>query len=441
MRFLLVLSSVLFLLTTVCACRKKTEPVKTRVELNSTPEGATVSIRGIERGKTPLKGTMKPGVYLIKYTFPGYRNKWQKIELNQGDRKQFQVELEPETAAVMITSDPEAAAVTFQGKRLGITPLVIPNLRHGNYTAELYRHGFNKQTAVWSVNSAVPVRVKVSMDSNLGLLSFDSSPSNAAVIMDGRPVGRTPFKEQVEEGKHTLEIRRTGYVELRKTVLIKSGRKTELPLLVLEEKSSSIRIDSQPGGAKITVNGRPYGDTPQKISNLKPGKYSIKLEKKGFDPAGRIINLPPGENLDLMFNLDSNTGGIDIITQPAGLTIYLDGKMIGISERNPHGQKSSRIFKVRNLNMGQHQLVIAHKRARPEKKTFNFTIKKGQIYRPAGLNLWIPNAVIIREDGSRVIGKIIQELPDKYEFEPSPGVRYTIEKNTVKKVDHLPEAE
>lgn len=441
LRCLPVFTAVLLLLTTVSACRKKAEPVKTRVELNSSPEGAAVSIRGVERGKTPLKGTMKPGVYLIKYSLPGYKNKWQKIELNLGDQKQFQVKLEQETAAVMITSAPEAASVTFQGKDLGVTPLVIPDLAHGNYTAELHRHGFNKQTASWTVDSAIPVLVKVRMDSNLGELSFDTSPSNAEVVLDGKPIGRTPFREQLEEGKHTLTIRRAGYVEMRKTIQIRSGSKTKLPVLILEQKTSALRIASQPAGARIMINNEPYGDTPQKLANLKPGKYSIKLEKAGFDPEERAVNLPPGKELDLLFKLNSNTGGIDIVTQPAGLTLYLDGKMIGVSERSPNNPKASKVFEVRNLSMGRHQLTIAHKRARPEKRRFNFTIEKGKIYRPVGLNLWIPNVVLIKENGARESGRLIQTLPEKYEFEPSPGVRYTVDKKQVKKVEFLPEME
>lgn len=440
-RFLTVLVLVSVLPAGISACGKKAEPVKTRVELNSEPEGAAVFIKGVERGKTPLKGSMRPGVYLVKYSLPGYKSKWQKIELNPGDQKSFTVKLERETATVMITSSPDGAMVSFEGKNLGITPLVIPDLAHGNYTAELTRHGFNRQTASWTVSSAIPVLVNVRLDSNLGILSFDSVPRNAEVLLDGKSVGQTPFREQVEEGKHVLEIRRSGYVEVKKTVLIKSGSETTFPKLVLEVKRGSIKIESRPSKVRISIDGREYGDTPQKISNLKPGKYAVKLEKEGFDPAERNVNLPPGGNLELMFNLDSNTGGIDIVTQPAGLTLYLDGKMIGVSERNPQNERISKVFKVRNLSMGKHQLAIAHKRARPEKKILNFTIKKGKIYRPTGLNLWIPNAVVLRTDGTRETGRITQNLPDKYEFEPSPGVKYTINKNTVKKVDFLPETE
>ena len=165
------------------------------------------------------------------------------------------------------------------------------------------------------------------------------------------------------------------------------------------------------------------------------------LEKTGFDPAERTVNLPPGENLDIMLNLDSNTGGADIITQPAGLTVYLDGKMVGITEKNPKNPNSSKIFHIRNLSMGKHQITIAHKRAKPEKRKFNFSVEKGKIVRLTGLNLWIPNAVIFRTDGTVETGRITQNLPQKYEFEPSPGVKYTIEKSTVKKIDYLPETE
>ena len=191
----------------------------------------------------------------------------------------------------------------------------------------------------------------------------------------------------------------------------------------------------------IFINKKNYGDTPFKISNLKPGSYSVRLEKTGYDPAVRKVNLPAGENLDLAFNLDSNTGGIDVATQPPGITLYLDGKLIGITEKDPDNRNISKVFPIRNLSMGSHSLTIAHKRARPEKKKITFTIRKGQLVRLTNLSLWIPNAVLTRNDGTRETGRIVQDLTSKYEFEPSPGVKFTIEKSTIKKVDYLPENE
>ena len=441
-RCLTAVSAAGLLLLSGVSCAKKPVSVKAQVELASEPSGATVTIKGVERGTTPLKGKMNPGVYLVKFSMPGYKNQWVKVELGIRDSKKVLAELEPETASVLITSSPDSATVEFQGKKLGQTPVVIPDLHLGKYSAELYRHGYTRQTASWTIDSAAPQLVNVNLDSNIGLLVLNSRPEDAEVLLDGKPIGKTPLKEQVEEGKHSVEIRKSGYETVVQTVQIKSRETQTVPVVKLKYKPGSIRISSKPAGARITVNNTPYGDTPFKLSDLQPGSYAIRVEKEGYDPAERTVKLPPGENLDLKLNLDSNTGGVDIVTQPAGLTLYLDGKKIGISEKDAENRNVSKVYQIRNLSMGKHTLTIAHKRARPEKKTVSFVIsKESRIARPAGLSLWIPNAMIVRDNGKQEIGRIIQDLPRKYEFEPSPGVKYTIEKSTVKKITWLSETE
>ena len=439
---LLLISAAVSVLPVLEGCGKpKTAPQTTRISLNTKPEGATVTILGTERGKTPLSGKMRPGTYLIKFSLPGYRSCWKKIELAAGEQKELVFPLKKETAPVLITTVPDSATVEFQGKNLGSTPIVIPDLPHGNYTAEVVRFGFNPQTVSWTVDSSTPQMVKVDLTSNLGTLVVTSNPKNAEVLVDGKVKGRTPLKDSVEEGNHTIEIRRNGYISVQRNISVKSKETVQIRDVTLEIKPGSISIFSKPSGATITINGKHYGDTPLKMSNLKPGTFAIRLEKNGFDPVTRNVELPPGENLELMLNMDSNTGGVDIITQPAGLTLYLDGKMVGVSEKNPLDKSISKIFQIRNLSMGQHRLTIAHKRARPEKKNYRFEVSKGKVVRLTGLSLWIPNATITRLDGTVETGRIIQNLPSKLEFEPSPGVKFTIEKSTVRKIQYLSEKE
>ena len=440
-RNVLFFTAAAMMLLSVSACGKKPKEIVTRLTINSAPEKAAVTIRGREIGETPVKLKVKPGVYLVKLSLHGYKTSWRKIEMKLGDQQNLTFPLEKETAAVMITSAPDSAAVKFQGRNLGITPVVIRDLPYGDYTAELTRHGFNPQTVSWKIDSPLPKLVKGSLDSNLGTLIISSVPNKAEVIMDGKSIGITPFRDQVEEGKHEIELRRNGYVSLKKSVQVRSKGITSLNGLVLEVKTGSIQIKSKPSGATILINNKPYGDTPFNISNLKPGSYSVRLEKEGFDPAVRKVNLPAGENLDLLFNLDSNTGGVDVVTQPPGITIYLDGKQVGITEKDPDNRNISKVLNIPNLSMGEHRLTIAHRRARPEKKDISFTVRKGKVTRLANLNLWIPNAVLVRTTGVRETGRIIQDLPSKYEFEPSPGVKFTVEKSTVRKVEYLPESE
>jgi hypothetical protein len=48
-------------------------------------------------------------------------------------------------------------------------------------------------------------------------------------------------------------------------------------------------VDSEPAGAEVTVNGNKSGRTPLTLEKVLKGKYSLKLELKGFNAADREI--------------------------------------------------------------------------------------------------------------------------------------------------------
>ncbi len=429
------------LLTAGCllsvSCEKKTEKPKTRLQLNTVPEGASVTIFGIERGKTPLKFTLPPATYIVKLSLEKYKTRWEKIEIAEGESKVCTFKLEPECAAVMITSSPEGAAVEFQGKKMGTTPVVIPSLPYGNYTAEITCRGYASRTASWEIKDAVPQLVRVDMTSNQGTLEITSKPSGVEVLLNETVLGRTPLKEQVEEGKYTLTLRKDGFTELTRSITIRRSQTTTFRNLTLEIKPSSLVISSTPAGAKIFVNEKQYDDTPSELKGLLPGSYVIRLEKPGYDPATRTVNLPAGTRFEVALSLDSNTGGVDIVTQPGGLTVYLDGKLVGVTEPDEASPGSSKVFPLRNLSMGTHQLTIAHKRGKPEKRTRSFEIQKGETIRLNNLSIWIPNIRITFKEGNVETGRLAGTLSDSYLFEPEPGVRYAVKKSAVSKLEHL----
>ncbi len=419
------------------SCDQKKEKPKTRLQLNTVPEGATVTMLGVERGKTPLKFTLLPTTYIIKFSMEKYKTRWERIEVAEGESKVCSFKLEPECAAVMIISNPEGATVEFQGKKLGATPVVIPNLPYGSYTAEISRHGYSRRTAAWEIKDATPQLVKVDMTSNQGTLEITSNPSGAEVLLNETVLGKTPLKEAVEEGKHSLSLRKDGYQEFTRSITVRSGQTTTLRNLALEIKPSSLAISSVPSGAKIYVNEKQYDDTPSELKGLLPGVYAIRLEKAGFDPATRTVNLPAGTRFEVALSLDSNTGGVDIVTQPGGLTVYLDGKLVGVTEADDANPGSSKVFSLRNLSMGTHQLTVAHKRGKPEKRTRSFEVKKGEVVRLSNLSIWIPNIRITFKEGNVETGRLAGTLSDSYLFEPEPGVRYTVKKTAVSKLEHL----
>ncbi|MBO7146268.1 MAG: PEGA domain-containing protein [Lentisphaeria bacterium] len=437
MRFFFA-AAVVFLLLPTVSCKKKAVIQKPVIAIDTIPEKADIEIIGYDIfTPAPVSFRLPPGSYIVKVSKEKYEPLWQKIEVKQGNNQKIKFELAPETSSVMIVTEPEQATVRFQGKELGSTPVVIRDLPHGEYTAEIYRHGYTRKTVSWKIDSSVPKLVKTDITSNQGTLNITTIPDHVDIYVNNKKTGITPFKEQLEEGRHTIEFRKEGYLPLTRIVQIKRGETTFLRKQILEVKPGNIRISSRPSGAKILIGNKHYGDTPLKLENLTPGIYTIRLEKTGFDPAVRTLNLPAGGNLDITMNLDSNTGGVDIVTQPSGVTLYLDGKMIGITEPDKTNPGTSKIFKVKNLSIGSHVLKITHKRGRPNSKVVKFNVNKGETVRLNNLSLWIPNAIITRKDGNTETGKIIQTLSDSYLFEPQPGVKYTIRKSQISEVKFL----
>ena len=417
---------------------KKAEVKKPKLDITSAPAGAMVSLLGKERGVTPFHCSLLPSTYIVKLEKPGYRAELIRVEIKQGTDRKIDAKLKPVTASVMLTSVPAAAPVIFQGKKIGETPLVIKDLPYGEYSAELAKSGYTKRTVSWKMNEdGRPVQVKTDLASNVGTLKITSNPAGATVTLNGTVMGRTPFSERIEEGKHNLEIARDGYVTLKQVVTVVRRQETSLKDVKLEIIPSTLKITSTPSGARVFVNDKQYSDTPMELRQLSPGVYKIRLEKDGYDPATRDVTVTAGNELEVALNLDSNTGGIDLVTVPCYITIYLDGKMVGTSEPDPANPGMSKLLSLRNLSMGKHVVTIAHKRARPEKRSFSVEIKKGEVKRLPNLTLWIPNVKLTLKSGLTRVGRLASNLKEEIMFEPEPGVKQSYKKAAISDIEYL----
>ena len=119
---LLLLTAAVVMLLSVSACGKKPPEIVTRLSISTTPEKATVTIRGKEIGETPVKLKVKPGIYLVKLSLPGYKNRWQKIEIKLGDQQNLTFPRFPKS----LVSAPSAAGASvtpqeriYQAYRMG----------------------------------------------------------------------------------------------------------------------------------------------------------------------------------------------------------------------------------------------------------------------------------------------------------------------------------
>lgn len=425
---------------TICGCsNEKHHDANTGGLLITTaPSGAEVIIYGKKYGVTPFKrDKVTAKNYLVKLQKNGFETQWKIIKVKRGEIGKLNVVMSPMSSSVLIESNPTHAQVSINGQLKGETPLVIPRLKNGEYSAKIEKTGYAGREVSWKIENNRPQKIMVDMLSNTGKVKISSVPGDAHISIDGRPRGITPFAESMEEGKHKVTISKQGYSTIEDYIQVKRNAEEE-KTFTLNLLPGSIEITTTPTGTSVFINNKPYGNSPITAQGIQPGKYTVRVAAAGFDPESKEIEVRPGEPTKISFKLSRNTGGLDLVIDPPGTTVYLNGKRLGITEKD-EDQKRSKIFKIRNLSAGTYIIKIAHKRGQPAEKIYKLEVTKGKITRSEPMKLWVANTEIKLTGGNIFQGVLIYETKDKIMFSPQPGISHEFNRTELEYLKPLKE--
>ncbi|HXK08315.1 MAG TPA: TonB family protein [Vicinamibacteria bacterium] len=98
--------------------------------------------------------------------------------------------------------------------------------------------------------------------------------------------------------------------------------------------SGTLRVESEPAGARVRVNGEVRGETPLQLPGLALGAYQVRVDLRGYDPQSRDVTLdgasPSAElRLTLARAAAPASGAADIVSTPAGASVSIDGRPAG----------------------------------------------------------------------------------------------------------------
>ena len=144
-----------------------------------------------------------------------------------------------------------------------------------------------------------------------GKLVVRSSPSGAAVTVNGKWRGRTPLNiDALQFGPYAVRIVRSGFTTVQEDVTLSAREPSRTLSLRLERVTASaaapgsrarrsargatsvqrptvgepsafagsIFVDSRPRGARVFIDGRPMGTTPASIPDIPIGSHVVRLE-------------------------------------------------------------------------------------------------------------------------------------------------------------------
>lgn len=435
---LLILCGFAAMILSGCA-EKKRDPRAVLV-LKSVPDKASVTFMGRPPVKTPCGFKLPAGNYLLKIEKENHEPVWRMVSLKPYEKKTLAVQLEPWKTSVLFHTNPQGARVTVNGKFAGQTPFVMKDLEPGIFEVKYKLAGFAERSERIAADSPRPKKIFRELVNNLGRLRLESEPAGAVFSVGGTS-GTTPKEIELEQGKYKVKIRKSGYAAYSQTVLIRKGGMSGVNA-VLAPLPGTISLKTSPVSASVKINGKDYGRTPIRITQLPAGAYAVELSANGFDPVKFQLNLAPGKTAERLITLSSATGGIDLVTYPAGITIYIDGREQGTTIADEDNPSYSKRFSIRDLAPGPHTLTLAHKRAKPNRISIKVEISKGKIERLNNLNMWIANATLRLKDGTVYTGRLIARLKNgEIRFDLQPGINMSFKKNEIESITPIKDQE
>ena len=274
------------------------------VHITTNPAGAVVEVNGLERGKSPLTvSELSPGLQVIEVKLDGYRPATEKVELGFMQSQDTHLPLDPVVGKLLLTLKPRDAVVTIDGQEYGVIKSDL-TLADGSHSLVVQKDGFETYESTFVVSEDEPLNVEVALSPIVSSIEVTSVPEGASVSLDGENKGKTPVTlDKVAFGQHDLAVRLQGHDRVTELVDITSSKPVQFKA-ELKELPGGLAVTSSPAGAKLKVNGEVKGDTPQSLSGLKAGTYTLTLSKDGYRVSEMRKTVKAGEETKVNVSLE-----------------------------------------------------------------------------------------------------------------------------------------
>lgn len=423
----------------LCAAEAPAEKVETRVNVTSQPAGATVIVDGKDRGVTPITLLgLKPGRHHLRYRLAGYAERDRFFDMNEGPVIEKNEVLDEEKGLLLVKTEPAGCDLQIDGVSVGTTPRLVTTLAvKGRYELKLRKAGYLDQTVSVEFDGRRPVHCDVKMVSASGTVKVVSEPAGAEVTVNGLVRGVTPIDiSGVPQGKATVRVRLAGYVDDVRTLVIRAGDVQDVSV-ALKSQPGVLSLVSVPDGARFYVNGEARGKGPLVISDLMSGTYDVRAELEGYATTNRLVTLERGMTAREEFVLENIMGRIEVRSAPAGATVFLDGRKLGVTRARGADAEFSEIFPIEDVPEGEHVLVLrlngfADLTRRPKVQSQ----KTSKQHKMRMQRVFTPN-VVVETATSTYRGVLVSSRDEAVEVEVKPGVTRSFSRNEIRKVEFL----
>jgi len=301
------------------------------ISVSTSPDQATVSCDGIERGSSPVTVSgLLAGAHLIVVVKAGYLPVQRTVAVSAEGKSVADIKLERPTGLVLLRSTPSGSDIEINGAHRGKTPLLLTDLPFGKYRLKASSLGYLSREVEFEVENRSPQLVSVSLTSDSAILTIRTEPPGASVKVNGLSKGVTPCTlDRLPAGENELNISLPDYVMYRSKIKLLANAEESLDI-TLKPVPGVLSVMTIPSGAKLFVDEKLCGQTPLTLDAVDAGSHIVRAEMDGYTPVTRTVDFQQGEKKVEEFRLERNVGTLEVMAKPDGIKVFIDGAEQGV---------------------------------------------------------------------------------------------------------------
>jgi hypothetical protein len=228
--------------------------------------------------------------------------------------RQVRDEQSSRVAQVMIITD-RPASIEIDGVEAGRTPLAKPlRVPSGAHTISVVASGFlpsRKQVMFAGQVTETLTLTLMPSESTLAHLAVAVSVPGAEVLVNGKSAGFTPLAASIAllPGAARVDVRRAGYRTVSRTVTLDEGATGSVDVTLEEDPTAGattqgrLRLAFNEPGAEVIVDGAARAIEPDGTLTLPVGPHHLRVQRLGFQPAERALELAADKETSLAVRL------------------------------------------------------------------------------------------------------------------------------------------
>ena len=375
--------------------------------VSTTPPGARVIVDGKDRGVSGVNLELPVGVHSVETALEGYETASRQVSLAAHSPFALQIPLIPLPASLRVTTDADTPDVRLDDQALGGA---APDFASDSVAAGHHRIVLNSRQGQATIEfdaapATVPVIAGALQAKNINAVVLGQFGTHARLysseplqvsLDNGAPVTATAGGidlPALTAGGHSLSI---GEGAAQRSLAFQSGAAPSLTAFVEQKaapETGGVLVTAGVDGATVFVNGKAYRRQTKngqiRIGNLKPGDYSIRVARDGFEsPAEQKVSVKKGEDARLQFQLRPVVRMATLRVQgaPAGAQVLID--------ENPSGVIQSDGTFNAPVSPGAHAVALRNGRAQSRPIQRQFVAGQTMQFSGGELALQLPQGVL-----------------------------------------------